>query len=155
MLNGVLTLHDIRDTEAYCAAVIKRSRLKLTPTQHEDLLAYLVEEAWLLSTTYDPGNPQYPPRFSVIAGQRLPLRIIDWQRQRHGRTHWQFKDSTYQRDIPTFIPLDHPLVNTHTYGPLDDQTHSRTDQQRLHHNRDRTNDRPYPNLDRTPARTTT
>jgi hypothetical protein len=78
VLNGRLELHDIRDTEAFCTYILNRSRLTLTPQDHEDALAYLIQEAWILSTRHRPGNTP----FSAHAATRLPQRLIDWQRQR-------------------------------------------------------------------------
>lgn len=155
ILNGTLTLQGgrkhggIDDTEAFATAIIKRARLNLTPHDHEDLLAYLVEETWILSRTYRPGTKS----FSTLAGERLPLRIIDWQRQRHGRTRWQFSHTTYERTHPELTTLDHPLAHTHTTRTLDDPAHRDPDLPRLLRNRDRTNDRPYPTLDRRTTRT--
>jgi DNA-directed RNA polymerase specialized sigma24 family protein len=142
VLNGQLALHGIRDVEAYCDYHIRHSRLELNPTDHEDLLDWLITETWRLSTRYRPG----PKAFTTLARERMPNLIIDWQRQR--------KDTRYPSNTRyTQVPLNDQLAHTHTISPLDDQAHSRTDQQRLHHQRDRSQDRPYPNLDRTPTRT--
>jgi hypothetical protein len=78
VLNQRYELHDIRDTEAFCAYILQRSRLTLTPQDHEDALAYLIEETWILSTRHRPGNTP----FSAHAATRLPQRLIDWQRKR-------------------------------------------------------------------------
>jgi hypothetical protein len=142
VLNGQLALHDIRDTEAFATRIIQRTHLNLNPQDHEELLTWLIEETWNLARTWRPG----PSPFSTHAGQWLPRRITDWQRQR--------KDTRYPSNTRyTQVPLNDQLAHTHTISPLDDHAHSRTDQQRLHHQRDRSQDRPYPNLDRTPTRT--
>jgi hypothetical protein len=142
VLNGKLTIHDIRDVEGFVSTLIIRSKLQLNHEDRDDLKAYLISEAWNLARTWRPG----PSPFSTHAGQWLPRRITDWQRQR--------KDTRYPSNTRyTQVPLNDQLAHTHTISPLDDQAHSRTDQQRLHHQRDRSQDRPYPNLDRTPTRT--
>jgi hypothetical protein len=49
LLAGLLPLEDVADTEAFCAAIVQRSRLRLSATEQEDLLVYLVETALSLS----------------------------------------------------------------------------------------------------------
>ncbi len=126
MLNGILALHDVRDVEAFCATIIHRSRLELDEHQHEDLLAYLVETAWQLST----ADPQpWRTSFSGYATPLLRLRIIDWQRKRHGRTRWQFAGYTRTRTRPTLVSLDDPQHGgleqprtRHALDPADDRS---------------------------------
>jgi hypothetical protein len=97
VLNGVLALHDINDVEAYCAHILNKARLTLTPQDHEDALAYLITAAWHLSTTYKPGTRS----FSGYAGKHLPRRLIDWQRQR--------KDTRYPSNTKyTTVSIDEP-----------------------------------------------
>jgi hypothetical protein len=78
VLNGTLALNGIHDVEAFCIYILKRSRLKLTPHEHEDALAYLIEETWILSQHHRPGAGT----FTAHAATRLPQRLIDWQRKR-------------------------------------------------------------------------
>ena len=107
VLSRPFALHDIRDSEAFAARIIQRSRLELSYYDHEDLLAYLVETAWELSLRYRRGNPDFPARFSVYATNILRRRVVDWQRQRDGRTRWQFAGGrTYERPRPQFQSLD-------------------------------------------------
>jgi hypothetical protein len=97
VLNQRYELHDIRDTEAFCAYILQRSRLTLTPQDHEDALAYLIEETWILSTRHRPGNTP----FSAHAATRLPQRLIDWQRKR--------KDTRYPSNTKyTTVSIDEP-----------------------------------------------
>jgi DNA-directed RNA polymerase specialized sigma24 family protein len=103
MLNGTLELWDIRDAEAYCAGLLRNAKLNLTTDDHEDALAYLIETAWELSTK----DPQpWRTSFSGWLTPILRLRIVDWQRQRHGRSTWQFKNHTYQRARPELVSYE-------------------------------------------------
>jgi hypothetical protein len=97
VLNGTLALNGINDVEAFCTTILNRARLELTPHEHEDALAYLIEETWILSRTYRPGARS----FSTHAGTRLPQRLIDWQRQR--------KDTRYPSNTKyTTVSIDEP-----------------------------------------------
>jgi hypothetical protein len=101
VLNGRLSLWDIRDAEAFCKPIAQQAQL----TSHhdrEELLAYLITELWILSKRYEPGGIT----FSTWAGHTLRQRTYDWQRTRYGRTTWQFKDRTYTRTLPTLISMD-------------------------------------------------
>jgi DNA-directed RNA polymerase specialized sigma24 family protein len=91
MLNGVLTLHDIKDVEAFTAAILKGRR-------DEDLHAYLIEETWLLSTRYKPGGNI---TFSTWARTTLERRLIDYTRKEQG-------DHRYHsgRNRPELISID-------------------------------------------------
>lgn len=105
MLNGKLALHDIADVERFAAAVIRRRNLQLEWADQEDLHAYLIETAWLISRDFRPGGLT----FSTYANKTLTNRIEDWNRKRTWRTKWQFANGkTYQRDPPTFLYLDAP-----------------------------------------------
>lgn len=116
MLNGTLTLHDIQDVEAFAAAILHRRGL--TPT--EDLLAYLVEEAWKLSRRYDPRTGS---RFSAWAKLTLERRLIDIARQHD--------DHRYSSRRPTLVHLDDPLAASLPGSDLDDPAHSDPDLQRI------------------------
>jgi hypothetical protein len=101
VLNGRLSLWDIRDAEAFCKPIAQQAQL----TSHhdrEELLAYLITELWILSKRYEPGGIT----FSTWAGHTLRQRTYDWQRTRYGRTTWQFKDRTYTRTLPTIVSTD-------------------------------------------------
>jgi hypothetical protein len=84
LLAGQLALHDVADTEVFCAAIVHTSKLQLSPLEREELLTFLIEEAWRLSGRYEPGGM----RFSAFASYMLKWRIVDWQRKRFGRTKW-------------------------------------------------------------------
>ncbi len=122
LLNGTLTLHDIRDTEAFTRRLIPDG---LNHDDREDLHAYLIATIWELSTL-DPKP--WRTSFSGWVTPRLRQRTTDWQRQRHGRTTWQFATHTHTRHIPTFEPLDEGST------PAPDH---RTDEQRRDRERDR------------------
>lgn len=100
MLNGTLTLHDIRDVEAYCTNILQRTN----HPHDEDTLAYLIATTWELSLTYQPGRLS----FSTWAGTTLRQRLNDHTRTTKGRTVWRFKNRTYTRTLPTITSLDDP-----------------------------------------------
>jgi DNA-directed RNA polymerase specialized sigma24 family protein len=102
LLQRPLALHDVRDCEALCTHVIQRSRLNLSHHDSEDLLAYLISEAWLLSERYEPGGIT----FSTWATTTLRVRAYDWLRSRRGRTRWQFHDRVYARPQPVLVSFD-------------------------------------------------
>ena len=98
-----LELHDVRDAERLAAWVIQRSGLGLDREDREDLQQTLLLAVWQLSLQFDvaAGKP-----FGPFATTVLRRRLVDWQRQRFGRTRWQFKGSVYERPRPEFVPLD-------------------------------------------------
>lgn len=99
VLQGKLRLHDIEDVEAWTGALIGQHSLNYH--DHEDLHAYLIEQAWELAGQYRPGEA----RFSSWAGSILRKRIHDVDRARF-RTRWVFHDRIYERPQPEFVPLD-------------------------------------------------
>lgn len=82
----MLSLGDIRNVEQACENISYASRTllrsRLTPSEREDLLAYLISEAWVLWRRYDPHRGA---KFSTFAYPQLRMRVIDWQRRRLGR----------------------------------------------------------------------
>lgn len=70
----------------------------------------------LKTLTYERGDPQFPPRFSVYATAVLKRRVTDWLRQKNGRTVWKFRTHTYTRPKREFVSLDdagnHELVES-------------------------------------------
>jgi hypothetical protein len=88
-----LSLHDIGDVEAYCAAVLDRSLRRqrgfLKPDDREDALSHLIATAWELSRRWEPARC---PSFADYLSEILPRRLVDWQRRRYG-------DSRYRRDV--------------------------------------------------------
>jgi len=105
MLNGRLALHDVDDVERFCRQLINRQRRGgYGGHDYEELLAWLIEAAWLLSERYDPSRGA---TFATFA--RGSLRVANWEREHFGRTVWKFKDRTYIRPRPTFVPLDDGL----------------------------------------------
>ena len=123
VLNGTLTLHDIKDVESYCIRIINRATIDLQHQDREDLLAYLIETTWELSRHQDPTRGA----FSKWAGYKLTQRITDWQRQTQGRTKWQFAGRTHHRPRPTLVPLHDRLDQPDHSIPMDDQAHSLAD----------------------------
>jgi hypothetical protein len=108
MLAGKLALHDVRDCEALCVRIVQRSSLEPLPWhEREDLVAFLIAEAWTLSVQYRPGSVA----FSTLATTTLQRRVVDWRRKKLGRTKWKFKGRTYERRRPQLVfSLDAPDV---------------------------------------------
>lgn len=160
MLNGVLTLHDIRDVDAFVATIVTHSRLKLTHHQREDLSTFLIETCWELSLR----DPQpWRTSFSGWVTPLLRVRIVDWQRQplQGGRTTWSFKSherdtgrkpKSYERERPTLVPLDNQLGTADTTGHMGNPEHRDPDLLRHLTTRDRPDAGPYPTLGRSTAR---
>ena len=105
MLNGRLSLHDIDDVEAFCIRIARPYFPRIDRQDHEDLLSYLIATCWELSTRYKGDGK----RFSAGAGTILALRIVEWKRERYGRTRYRFKDRSYDRVPPSFVYVDDPL----------------------------------------------
>jgi hypothetical protein len=105
LLNGKLSLHDIKDVEALCQDIANRAGLELQYHQRESLLTYLIEECWRLSGRYEEGRGS-TTSFAGWATTNLRLRVTDWARIEFGRTTWAFKDRTYERAQPIVLSLD-------------------------------------------------
>lgn len=98
-----LALQDVDDAQRFVCAIVTRSGLSLSWSEREDLEQYLLVEAWRLSLRYQPGGIS----FSTFAGNTLKLRIVDWQRDRYGRSRWQFRDGrVHERERPQLVSLD-------------------------------------------------
>ena len=54
LLSRPLSLHDVRDVERLCRAVLRHADLRLPHHDEEDALAYLISAAWELSERWDP-----------------------------------------------------------------------------------------------------
>ncbi|HXI67494.1 MAG TPA: hypothetical protein VNH41_06120 [Steroidobacteraceae bacterium] len=119
-------MHDVADAEGLCARIIQRSSLTLSFHEHEDLLAFLVETAWELSLSYEPGDLSFPPNFSTYANTILSRRCFDWKRGHSGRTTWRFADRVYERKIPELFSFDDPqrLTRNGTESSLADDYRS-------------------------------
>jgi hypothetical protein len=83
--------------------ILKRSKYEIPSNDYEDLLTYLVEECWTLSLRHEPGGTI---AFSTYATNTLSKRLIDWRRQRHGRTRWVFKHRVYERAKVELVSID-------------------------------------------------
>jgi hypothetical protein len=87
LLNGVLQLHDVQNVENFCRRAIqaemRRLRMPgLNPTDHDEALAYVIAECWILSERY---NPALTPSFSTYAYPKCRLRFINWLHTKLGR----------------------------------------------------------------------
>ena len=114
VLHGRLELHDCRDIEALCINIVNRSRLTLNHYDREDLIAYLVVDAWKLSLRYQPGRGSTRD-FTGWAHHILTRRVIEWQRTKYGR----------YRPRPATVSLDDPMEHTDhaiTGDPTDDRS---------------------------------
>jgi RNA polymerase sigma factor (sigma-70 family) len=101
---ATLRFHDVRDATAFVAAIAAKSSLRLGYHDAEDLRQYLLVELWKLSERYEPRGVS----FSTVAGATLRKRVVDWQRQRFGRTRWAFADHVHERQQPELVSLDDP-----------------------------------------------
>ena len=99
-----LSLHDVRDATAFVAAIAVKSPLRLEWHDDADLREYLLGELWILSTRYDATASSIS--FATLAGNTLRLRVVDWTRQRFGRSRWQFRGHVYERPRPELISAD-------------------------------------------------
>jgi hypothetical protein len=131
VLSGTLSLFEVEDVEALCVSVLRQSRLKLSPADHEDALAYLISTCWEISVAYQPSDP---PRFAVYARNILRRRAIDWQRARFGRQRWVFRDGVYERPRVELVSLDATeddrLDAAVSRGRVDDGEHRLADELR-------------------------
>jgi hypothetical protein len=76
--------------------------------------------------------------FSTYATSTLYRRVVDWQRQRCGRTRWAFGNGrVYERKRPELVSLDaddsvgSELVSAQPGSSLDDGEHRMADELRL------------------------
>jgi DNA-directed RNA polymerase specialized sigma24 family protein len=105
LLSRPWTLHDVGDVERLCTSIVRRSKLRLSRDEEEDLTVYLIETCWELSLRYQPGTGS-TTSFLGWATTNLRLRAIDWRRSRYGRTTWRFANHTYERPRPLLLSLD-------------------------------------------------
>jgi hypothetical protein len=108
LLNGTFSLHGIADVEAFTGRIVERSGLRLSGADREELHVYLIETTWELSRQWEPRKNHRV--FSGWALVILKRRVYDWQRSKY-RTRWKFRDRTYERLRPKFVPLDDPGVD--------------------------------------------
>ena len=134
MLKARFSLHDIADVEAFTARIIDRRNLELAWHDHEDLHAYLVETCWELSTT----KPRpWRRSFSGWVQPLLILRVVDWRRQRYGRTRQtgsRFDRNpqwNQDRTLPVFVPIDDRPNEPIDPVTVDTGAYSDTDARRL------------------------
>lgn len=85
MLNGKLKLHDIEDVELFCYnridAYCKKRNMRLSPDDHEDLMAFAISQVWEL---FD-GKWNESGSFSGYVSYILPKRFTDYFRAKWGR----------------------------------------------------------------------
>jgi DNA-directed RNA polymerase specialized sigma24 family protein len=103
-----LALWNVDDAQRFVCAIVSRSGLALSWSEREDLEQYLLVECWRLSLRYQPGGPK---DFDGWASRILRVRVVDWTRQRNGRTRWAFANHAYERPRPQFVSLDDPDVD--------------------------------------------
>lgn len=86
VLNGVLALGDIRNVERACDRIVEQAlttrRASLSPGEREELVAFLIGEAWVLWRRYDPEKGA---KFSTFAYPQLRNRVLDYWRKKVGR----------------------------------------------------------------------
>jgi hypothetical protein len=118
MLSRRYELHDVDDVEALCEHVAnlwaRRTQTRLSPADHEDLVAFLIAEAWRLGERFRPTAAT--AKFRSYAMSLLPYRATDWLRQSpsgSGRTRWTFATNSYERPVVHTLSLDAPLADDH------------------------------------------
>lgn len=98
-----LPLLDVLDVEALVRKVaddrLRSWGARLTSTDHEDLVSYLIGTCWELSERYDPAKDK-KPNFAAYASKILTLRCADWFRGRFGDTR--------HGERPVVLSLDAP-----------------------------------------------
>lgn len=86
VLNGVLSLGDIRNVEKACDRIVDQAllarRANLSPEEREEVVAFLIGEAWILWQRYDPSRGA---TFATYAYPQLRMRMLDWWRRKVGR----------------------------------------------------------------------
>jgi DNA-directed RNA polymerase specialized sigma24 family protein len=111
VLSETYALHDVRDIEALCWQVAHKYcqsiQSYLEPADVEDLVAFLLVEAWKASERYSPITQT--ARFSSYARRILGARCVDWYRLRFGRTVWKWSDGReYRRERRVVLSLNAP-----------------------------------------------
>jgi hypothetical protein len=112
-----LRLHDVDDAERFVSGIVSQRGLELSFHEREDLVEWLLVECWKLSLVYEEGIIKLG--FRKYAAVTLKKRIIDWQRQRLGRTRWVFKDKIYERPPTILVSLDAGLGELESQGASD------------------------------------
>ena len=95
MLNTKLVCHDIDDVERFCQWIAK-NETSLSPSDKEDLVAYLVSLCWELSLKYEPEGATI--LFRSYAGSILRNRIVDWKRKTFGDSRYGALPTVYSTD---------------------------------------------------------
>lgn len=107
MLNGRLELGgvDIEPlAEKVLGAFCARTQTRLDSHAREEALAYLVSEAWRLSTHVYDASKGVP--LELYLRRLLYVRMVDWMRLHLGRSKWQFSDRVHTRERPHVSSLD-------------------------------------------------
>lgn len=89
MLATSVALMDIADVEGFVAATLKRSGIRFTPDEHEDLMAEGLAILYQLAQQWQPRMPghQQDGRFSGYAAMMLPKRLTDaWHKMHREHT---------------------------------------------------------------------
>jgi hypothetical protein len=108
LLRGRLALHDVDDAEKFCARILddqlRAFGIRLRRHDEEDVLSYLIAEAWRLSVRYDPTVGQH---FSTYARRQLRLRFVDHLRAQLGRTvQWRSNRGRIETPRRELLSLD-------------------------------------------------
>lgn len=100
LLNGVLALHDIRDTERLARQAIRDARGPRPDTPaHDDLLADIIDETYEVSLRYDPQRRR--AKFTSIAYRIAYYRTVDEVRRYPGNAR------PGRRPAPELLSLEH------------------------------------------------
>jgi DNA-directed RNA polymerase specialized sigma24 family protein len=99
---AALRLHDVEDGAAFVSSIVQRSGVVLGYHDREDLEQHLLVFAWTLAEKYDPDRGT----FSNYLFRCASLQVREWQRGKHGRTVWKFKNRIHVRKLPEFVSYD-------------------------------------------------
>lgn len=70
-------VHDIRDAEGFVKATLKRSGIRFSPDEYDEMVAEGLAQLWELASAFEPRREGYAQegRFSGYAARYLPGRI--------------------------------------------------------------------------------
>jgi RNA polymerase sigma factor (sigma-70 family) len=114
LLAEPLVLADVDNAENLCRRVLDdwlhAKPAYLNPTEHEDALSYLLGEAWVLSTRFDPSRGTQT--FSTYAYRILWKRVPSWYRQRFGDSRYRDPVTlvSFDEELDEESPVDHTMV---------------------------------------------
>lgn len=106
LLGAKWVLLDVADVEGLIWKAVGHSTAaaELRPHEQDDLVSYLLAEAWIISERFDASRGSVC--FSTFLYASIQRRIVDFVRRERGRTKWQFADRTYERPHVELVSLN-------------------------------------------------